>query len=76
DLFSLAQDLRANICALINKNDLSSIDNAFRLVIGAMNGKSKFSLQEIIEKAKELSKPDLFVDFEQDAVKPPEWLIG
>lgn len=76
DLFNLAQDLRANICAIINKNDLSSIDNAFRLVIGAMNGKSKFSLQEVIEKAKELSKPDLFIDFELDAVEPPEWLIG
>ncbi|WP_213997622.1 hypothetical protein [Arsukibacterium sp.] len=75
DLFEYAQNLRTNICAIINKNDLSSIDNAFRLVIGAMDGRSKFSLQEVIDKARELAKPDLFVHFGQNDTVPPAWLV-
>jgi hypothetical protein len=75
DLFNLAQDLRANIYAIITKSDLSSIDNAFRLVIGAMDGKGSFNLQEIIDKARDLAKPDLFIHLEIGNVEPPAWLV-
>lgn len=75
DLFEYAQNLRTNICAIIKKNDLSSIDNAFRLVIGAMDGRSTFSLQEVMDKARELAKPDLFIHCGLNDAEPPTWLM-
>lgn len=72
-LFSKSDDLRTNLGLICSKSDLSSLDYGFRLVLAAMEGGKSFTLKSVVEKVREMAKPDLFRDSVEDVVVP-EWL--
>lgn len=66
-------ELKQCLKGICTKEDLSSLDNGFRLVLSAMEGCQTFELSTVIEKAKKISNPDIFHDSEDKDV--PNWLV-
>jgi hypothetical protein len=68
--------LRLNLEKLCNSNEVSVLDEAYRLVLSSyMGNPTQVRIDSIMASARALAKPDIFVDFSKADSVVPEWLI-